>query len=126
MAARSAALPLESPRRPAAKARTTTAKPAARRASPPATGLAGGVASIVLVGLLLSGVVALNVAALRLNVQLEQLGRERAELRAGNAVLISQLSGAEASGRIQWLAGRQLGLEPAETETYIDLTQPAR
>ena len=72
--------------------------------------------------MLLAGVVALNVAVLRLNVQLDELAREHSQLRAGNAVLRSQLSSAAASGRIAAIAGRELGLVPAEDETYIDLT----
>ena len=58
--------------------------------------VAGGVVWIVLVGVLLTGVVAMNVAVLRLNLRLDSLGRERAKLRAGNADLSSQLSSAAA------------------------------
>ena len=49
---------------------------------------------IALVAGLLAGVVAMNVAVLRLNMKLDQLGRERADLRAENAALSSQLSSA--------------------------------
>lgn len=72
---------------------------------------------------LLAGVVALNVAVLRLNVELDDLAREKRELRAGNNELASRLAGAEASGRIQILARDQLGLKPAEPEqtTYVTL-----
>jgi cell division protein FtsL len=78
---------------------------------------------IVFVTALLGGVVALNVAVLRLNVRLDDLARERQELRAGNNELASRLSGVEASGRIQSLARTQLGLIPAEPDqtTYITL-----
>jgi cell division protein FtsL len=74
---------------------------------------------ITVVTVLLGGIVALNVAVLRLNIRLDQLGRERAKLRADNAALGSQLSSAAASARIEDLARRQLGLVPAQaTDTY--------
>ena len=91
-------------------------------------GVAGGVVWIVFVTALLAGVVALNVAVLRLNVQLDELAREKQELRAGNNELASRLSGVEASGRIQALARKQLGLIPAEPHqtTYITLEPAVR
>ncbi len=97
------------------------AAPKPRRA--PRSRVAGGAAWIVLVGFLLAGVVALNVAVLRLNVQLESLGHERSRLRAENAELSSQVASKAQAGRIQMLARGQLGLEPAEAGqwTYLDL-----
>lgn len=85
--------------------------------------LAGGVLWISLLAVLLTGVVALNVAVLRLNMRLEQLGRERASLRAENAELASQLSSSGANPRIESLARRRLGLVPADPAltTYIEL-----
>ncbi len=72
--------------------------------------------------LLLAGVVALNVAVLRLNVRLDELGHERAQLRADNAQLNSEIASHAASGRIVALGGR-LGLTPAGADrwTYLDL-----
>lgn len=93
-------------------------KRAARRRS-----LAGGVVWIALLAALLAGIVALNVAVLRLNMQLEQLGRERADLRAKNAELASQISSSTATPHIGLQARTRLGLveaDPSET-TYIDL-----
>ena len=58
---------------------------------------AGGVAWIVLVGALLAGIVAVNVLVLQLNMQFDGLSRERAQLRADNALLRSQLSSASAN-----------------------------
>jgi hypothetical protein len=78
------------------------------------------VVCIALVGLMLVGVVAINVAVLRLNLRLDKLGQERAKLRAGNAALSSQLSSQLASGRIQSLARAQ-GLVPANAITYLNL-----
>jgi hypothetical protein len=90
---------------------------AARRADP----LRSGVAWIVVVGALLAGVVALNVAVLQLNVRFDRLGRERVMLRDQNAALASQFSSAKASPRIQARARQRLGLVPAGDMTYVDL-----
>jgi cell division protein FtsL len=78
---------------------------------------------IVFVAVLLTGVVAVNVAVLRLNVDLDRLGRERAELRAENAAIASQISSAHATARLQALARTELGLVPAEPDdtTYVDV-----
>jgi cell division protein FtsL len=72
---------------------------------------------------LLAGVVAMNVAVLRLNMTLDQLGRNRAQLRADNAALYSRLSSAAATGRIQDLAMKRLGYVQATPEqtSYIHL-----
>ena len=84
--------------------------------------VASGVVWIVIIGALLVGVVFMNVAVLRLNIRLDQLGRDRTRLRADTAQLSSELSSAQAAARIQTQA-RGLGLvqaNPAET-TYLDL-----
>jgi hypothetical protein len=63
------------------------------------------------------------VAVLRLNVQLDKLDTERAQLRAEKQALASQLSMSAASPRIQLQASKQFGLvaaNPAET-TYVRL-----
>src|SRR5205085_537752 len=85
--------------------------------------LRSGVAWIVVVATLLAGVVALNVAVLQLNVRLDELGRERAQLRADNAALQSQLSTAGTSSRIESLARKRLGLSFAAPEhtSYVEL-----
>jgi len=85
--------------------------------------VASGVAWIAIIGALLAGVVFMNVAVLRLNIQLDHLGRDRARLRADNAQLASQLSSAQAAARIQALARRELGVEPAlaQETTYLRL-----
>jgi cell division protein FtsL len=87
-----------------------------------------GVFWIVLFGALLAGVVAVNVAVLQLNVRLDELGRERIELRADNARLRSQLSSASAAAQIEAQARTRLGLVPADPSTtvYVDLTPPAK
>ena len=116
------ALPVESP------VRRRTPAPAARpRRRARRRGLFGGVVWIAGLGLLLAGVVALNVAVLRLNVRLDELTHERANVRATNAALSAQLSTATATAQVEALAARRLGLARAEQEqmSYVDLAAPA-
>ena len=84
--------------------------------------VAGGVVWIAIIAVLLTGVVAMNVAVLRLNLQLDGLGRERTKLRADNASIASKLSSASAAPQIQSIARGQ-GFVPAESAatTYIRL-----
>jgi cell division protein FtsL len=89
---------------------------AARR---PFNPLRSGVTWIVVLAALLAGIVALNVAALQLNVRLSSLSRERASLRSGNAALQSQLSSEAATPRIQSLARKRLGLVPAPADATM-------
>jgi cell division protein FtsL len=72
-----------------------------------------------------AGVVFLNVAVLRLNLQLDHLGQQRTQLRAENAALASQVSGAANSLKIEAQARKQLGLEPAGPDqiSYLDLSK---
>ena len=95
-------------------------KPKARRIRSP---FAGGIAWIVVVGALLAGIVAVNVVVLQLNMQFDGLSRERAQLKADNALLRSQLSSASASVRIEDAAKSKLGLQAADplTTTYVRL-----
>jgi hypothetical protein len=76
---------------------------------------------IVVLAALLGGIVALNVAVLQLNVRLDELAREKAELRATNTAIASQLSSAGSAPQIERLAQRKLGLEPAADPTYVRL-----
>jgi len=99
------------------------ARPRARRKPAAGRRVAGGAIWIVLMGLLLAGVVALNVAVLRLNIQSDQLTEERSQLRAESAELSSQLALRAASARTSSLARNQLGLQPASTTRYLDLRQ---
>jgi cell division protein FtsL len=106
---------LPAPARPRARP-----KPRAKRKVEPRRRVAGGVVWIGLVAALLAGVVALNVAVLRLNVRLDETQRERNQLRADNAQLSTEIAAKAASGRIVGLASGQLGLRPANPE-YLDL-----
>jgi cell division protein FtsL len=112
-AATARALPAPSRPRPRPKPRT-------KRKVEPRRRVAGGVVWIGLVAALLAGVVALNVAVLRLNVRLDETQRERNQLRADNAQLSTEIAAKAASGRIVGLASGQLGLQPATPE-YLDL-----
>ena len=85
----------------------------------------GGVIWIAAAAVMLAGVVFLNVAVLRLNLSMDELARQKTQLRAENAALASQVSSAADSLRIEAAARRQLGLEPAPPEqiTYLDLAK---
>ena len=114
-------------------AEATVAEPVAplrRRAKPRAKSSArrrararGGILWIAVSGVLLAGVVFVNVAVLRLNLQLDQATQQRSKLRAENATLQSELSSRLASPRIQALARGQDGLVPADPSTigYVNL-----
>ncbi len=88
----------------------------------------GGVVWIVVLAALLGGVVAVNVAVLQLNVRLDELGRERIQLRADTKRLSSQLSSASANARIESQARSKLGLEPADPALtfHVQLVPPTR
>jgi cell division protein FtsL len=83
----------------------------------------GGILWIAISGILLAGVVFVNVAVLRLNLQLDNANEQRTKLRADNAALQSELSSQLASPRIAALATRQDGLVPADPTTigYVSL-----
>lgn len=85
--------------------------------------LSGGVLWILIFAVLLSGVVAVNVAVLRLNLQLDDSGRERTQLKTDIAGLRAEISSAAAANRIERLARGELGLVdvPPEDTTYIEL-----
>lgn len=78
---------------------------------------------IVVSGVLLAGVVFVNVAVLRLNLQLDKATQQRTKLHAQNAALQSQLSSRLASPRIQAIARQQDGLVDADPSTigYLNL-----
>ena len=108
---------LPAPTRPRARPKP---KPRAKRKVEPRRRVAGGVVWIGLVAALLAGVVALNVAVLRLNIRLDQTQGERNQLRADNAQLNTEIAAKAASGRILGLASGRLGLRPTNPD-YLDL-----
>jgi hypothetical protein len=99
------------------------ARPAPRRRAKAKAGVAGGLAWIIVAGVLLAGIVALNVAVLRLNIRLDRMNNQSQQLQAENAALGAKLSGAVSSPRIQALA-KARGFVPADPTTigYVDLT----
>ena len=99
-----------------------TARPRARVR--PQRRLRGGIAWIAAFGVVLAGVVALNVAVLRVNMQVSRLDKAQIELQAQNQALASQVSSAASAQRIEQAAHR-LGYVPAPaTDTsYLELPQ---
>jgi cell division protein FtsL len=83
----------------------------------------GAIVWILVGAILLAGVVFVNLAVLRLNLQLDSATQQRSKLRAENAGLQSKISSALASPRIQSLARREHGLVQADpgATVYIDL-----
>ena len=96
-----------------------------RSAARQSRALGGGVLWIGLLAVLLTGVVAVNVAVLRLNLQLDDSGREQTQLKTDIARLRSEISSAAATTRIERLAKGELGLVEVEPEdtTYIQLAR---
>jgi cell division protein FtsL len=103
---------------------STIAQPALRRkARAGRSAFTGGVLWIVGIAALLAGVVAINVFVLRLNVELDDLRRTRAEIKAEIATTRAQLSSASANARIETQAASKLGLVEADPNatTYLEL-----
>ena len=97
--------------RPRTKPRAKTRKRTQARAR-------GGILWIVVSGILLAGVVFVNVAVLRLNLSLDSTNSERTQLRAENATLQSNLSRELASSQIQTRAAKEFGLTYADPSQY--------
>jgi hypothetical protein len=83
--------------------------------------LAGGVAWIVAVAVLLAGIVAVNVAVLRLNLDLDSANRVRGQLKADNAALAAKLASAKRTSQI--VSGAP-GLTQADPTTISIVTLP--
>ena len=86
--------------------------------------LSGGVVWIVVFAMLLSGVVAVNVAVLRLNLERDRVSQNRTQLQADIARLRSELSTAAASARIEAKAQKDLGLVPADPSKTVYIRLP--
>jgi cell division protein FtsL len=80
---------------------------------------AGGIAWIVVMAVLLAGVVAINVAVLRLNLQLDATSRDKTQLQGDVSLLRSELSSAAATSRIERLARGELGMVPADPDKTV-------
>ena len=85
--------------------------------------LGGGVLWIVVLAALLAGVVAVNVAVLRLNLQLDGVTSTDTQLKADIADLRSELSNQAATYQVERRAKNDLGLvqaDPSQT-TFVQL-----
>ena len=78
----------------------------------------GGILWIAISGILLAGVVFVNVAVLRLNLALDGANADRVKLRGENAALQSELSSRLRSAQIQAQASKQLGLQYQDPSEY--------
>jgi cell division protein FtsL len=83
----------------------------------------GGILWIAVGGILLAGVVFVNVAVLQLNLRLDSANSERTKLVAENAALQTQYSQLASSPRISAAATKQLGLVYQDPSEYghVDL-----
>ena len=63
----------------------------------------------------------MNVAVLRLNINLDSANQQRVKLRGENQTLQSELASALASPRILNQARSEDGLEPATTIHYLNI-----
>lgn len=106
----------------AESARIARARPRKATRTGRRTTVGGGILWIVLFTVLLGGVVAVNVAVLRLNLELDRVGRERSQLRADVASIRSELSSVAATAEIERVAQLELGLEPANPDTTVYVT----
>jgi cell division protein FtsL len=85
----------------------------------------GGILWIAIGGILLAGVVFVNVAVLQLNLRLDSANSERSKLMADNAALQTQYSRLTSTPRITAAAKKQFGLvyrDPSE-DVYVDLAK---
>jgi cell division protein FtsL len=107
-------------RRPQPRAQSV---PRARR-RPRGRRLTGGIIWIVAFAVLLVGVVAVNVAVLRVNMSVNDLTKQQLQLQAQNATLASEVSSAGSALRIEQ-AARRLGLVPAPASdtSYVDVAR---
>jgi hypothetical protein len=106
---------------PAARTPRAAARP---RSRPHARRLTGGIFWISAFAVLLAGVVAVNVAVLRLNMAVDDLNKRQIDLQAQNQALSSRVSSAGSSLRIEQ-AARRLGLVPAPATdmSYLNLAR---
>jgi len=99
---------------PAAPARAPVRRPRA----PGRLRLAGSGLWIAVVAVLLAGIVAVNVAALRLRLDSQRLEERKEQLVGENAAAASELSSLASAERIE-VEARRLGLVPPVETTYV-------
>jgi cell division protein FtsL len=97
------------------------AKPHSRKRAQART--RGGILWIAVSGILLAGVVFVNVAVLQLNLSLDKTNTERAKLVADNQALQSQYSSLVSSQAIQKEAVKQFGLVYQDPYGYVNVAK---
>jgi cell division protein FtsL len=114
-------------RRPSRRTGQRAAPSVRSRRKPTQRRLRAHIVWMILFALLLSGIVAVNVAVLRAHVAVSRLDQQRAKLQARNHALASELSAASSAPQIV-RAARQLGLVQASADntSYLDLTSGGR
>ena len=119
--------PLPAKRRPSRRSAQRPARSVRSRRRLTQRRVRGHIVWMILFALLLSGVVAVNVAVLRAHVAVSRLDDQRARLEARNQALASELSAADSAPRIE-AAARRLGLIQASAgnTSYLDLTAGSR
>ena len=80
----------------------------------------------MLVAALLAGIVAVNVAALRLNLESQDLEARKEKLLGENAAAASELSSLTAASRIEEVAREELGLVAPAQVTYVRIRPEQR
>jgi cell division protein FtsL len=83
----------------------------------------GGILWIAIGGILLAGVVFVNVAVLQLNQRLDSANAERTKLLADNAALQTEYSRLISSPRVTAAAKKQFGLVYRDPSGYVDLAK---
>ncbi len=85
----------------------------------------GGILWIAVGGILLAGVVFVNVAVLQLNLRLDSANADRSKLLGDNAALQTQYARLMSSPRISAAATKRLGLqyEDPSQYVYVDLSK---
>ena len=79
----------------------------------------GGILWIAVGGILLAGVVFVNVAVLQLNLRLDTTNAERSKLLADNAALQTQYARLMSTPRISAAATTRLGLQYEDPSQYV-------
>jgi cell division protein FtsL len=100
-----------------------TARPRPRSRKRAQAKTRGGILWIAVSGILLAGVVFVNVAVLQLNLSLDKTNTERSKLLADNAALQSQYSSLVASQAIQQEAVKQFGLVYRDPTGYVNVAK---
>ena len=127
MAATARAAARARPRAEAVPARPALeAAPRPRPRQAPRPRLAGGVAWIVVIAVLLAGIVALNVAVLRLYMNAERLDTQKDKLLSANAALVTEHSRLASTDRVEAIAREQLGLVEPEQTAYVEIAKRRR